>query len=89
MAHENKYLLRHAKAIRCCYSTLGEDVKVSNRLTAMRVRSETSVEELDEAVGGDYMELERHPETITVEVLSRLAKFYDVSMSSLLFCCKL
>lgn len=89
MAHENKELLRHAKAIRCCYSTLGEDIKLSNRLTAIRVRSETTIEELDELLGREYMVLEKSPEEMTMAELAKLARFYDMSMSSLLFCTKL
>lgn len=86
MAHENKALLRHAKAIRCCYSTLGEDVPLSNRLMAVRVRTETDIAELDEVVGGEYQDLEAHPENLTISQVAKLANFYDMSMSSLLFC---
>lgn len=90
MAHENKALLRHAKAIRCCYSTLGEDVPLSNRLMAVRVRTETDPQELADYLGfesaDEYLFLENNPSSLTVGNLAKLAKFYDMSMSSLLFC---
>ena len=89
MAHENKNLLRHRECLRVCCATLDQDVLLSNRITAIRVRANVPIEELRAYIDPDgegyYDDMEKADMCNFVSLYHyiKLAHFYSVSLSTL------